>query len=364
MNVCCDSRIQAIDTYKVPKEVSIRTAVKKMYEGKIGFVVSVDESEDVIGVLTEGDLHRAILSGINLENKIIEIANRDFFSLQSGYAEKEAKDIFQNTESRCIPILEDKKLISILTRREFFKAGEKIALKKPQLDMSVVIMAGGKGVRLDPFTRILPKALIPIGDKPVMEIIMNGFAEYGMKDFYVLLNHKARMIKVYFEDIGKKYNISYIDEDKPLGTVGALGFLGSKMRSPFIVINCDTIIEEDYDKIYDFHKRGDYILTMVACLQHHTIPYGVCKIEHGGELKEMTEKPEQDFLINTGMYIFDPEVLKFIPYNQSFDITELIKILKENKKRIGVYPISERLWKDLGQWDEYKKTIEKFHLFG
>ena len=188
---------------------------------------------------------------------------------------------------------------------------------------------------------------------------MEKFAEYGVKRFYISVNHKANMIKAFFEDFLKRYEIYYIQEEEPLGTAGSLRFLEKKVKSPFIVSNCDIIIETDYTKIYEFHRSGNYALTLVGSMQHHVVPYGVCKINDGGKLDELKEKPAYDFLVNTGMYIISPHVLKFIPRGKKFDITELIEVLRQKGEKAGVYPISEKSWLDVGQWEEYKKTVER-----
>ena len=219
-------------------------------------------------------------------------------------------------------------------------------------------MAGGKGTRLAPFTYILPKPLIPIGEKPVIEIIIDEYIKFGVNNFFISVNHKANMIKAYFEDINHEYSIGYVIEDKPLGTAGSLKYLEGKIDSDFFVSNCDIIIKENYNSIYDFHKKNDNILTLVSSMQHHTIPYGVCEIENGGTLKSITEKPQYDFLVNTGMYILSPEALKYIPENEFFHITHLIEKLKDDGKKVGVFPVSEKSWIDIGQWTEYKKAVE------
>lgn len=337
---------------------TIRVAFKKEALSKRKFVLVVDDNTKVIGIVTDGDFRRAIWKSISLEEPIDTITNRNFIYFSENYNLDDVKEKFSSTNMLQIPILRDRILVDIIFRKDFDKS--ELRLSKAKLNLPVVIMAGGIGKRLDPFTRILPKPLIPIGEKPVIEIIMEKFAEYGITHFYVSLNHKARMIKAFFEDNADQYNISYIEEDKPLGTAGALRFLENKIESPFFVTNCDIIIDdENYDKIYKFHKEGNYSLTLVGSMQHHVVPYGVCEIESSGELKEIREKPVYDFLVNTGMYILNPDVLEYIPANEYFDITDLITAIKLTGKRIGVYPISEKSWIDIGQWSEYKESLNK-----
>ena len=148
----------------------------------------------------------------------------------------------------------------------------------------------------------------------------------------------------------------------PLGTAGGLKYLEKRIDTPFFVSNCDIIIQCDYFDIYKFHKKANFDLTLVSSIQHHIIPYGVCKLENDGSLKTIREKPEYDFLVNTGMYILNPDILKFIPKNKSFDMTDLIKCLKEEKKKIGVYPVSKKSWIDVGQWEEYKKATKNLEI--
>lgn len=356
------SRIDDLAGYMVCTGEIIREAFRQATLNKKGFVIVVDKDNKTLGIVTDGDFRRAIWEGVSLEKPIESIMNTKYIFLTEGYTLDNVKNIFLTTNIRQIPILDEGTLVDVIFRRDINKLEPHVS--KPCLSLPVVIMAGGRGARLDPFTRILPKPLIPIGDKPIIEIIIDKFAEFGVTDFYISVNHKQKMIQAFFEDFHSKYTISYINEEHFLGTAGALKYLEGKFDTPFIVSNCDIIIDTDYARINKFHQQGRYDLTLVGSMQHHTIPYGVCRLRTEGELWEIEEKPEYDLLANTGLYILNPEVLSFIPQGKHFDMTELIQGLQDEGKRIGVYPVSGESWIDVGQWEEYKKAIEKLSRFG
>ena len=350
------SALQDIEHYKVLTDLTIRKSIKKLDETGIGFIVVVDQDNQVHGVVTDGDFRRAVLTGISLETPISGISNKHFISINEGYTKEELEDIFLNDIAQ-VPVISNGELKEIILKQNLpIISSENSAHHK--LDIPVVIMAGGKGTRLEPFTHIMPKPLIPIGNKPIIEIIIDRFAEFGIDEFYISVNYKANMIRAYFEGKPISESLHYITEDFPLGTAGALKNLKGIIKSTFIVSNCDIIVKSDYSKIISFHKAGKYDLTVVASMHHYTIPYGVCYVENEGDLKEISEKPEYDYLINTGMYILEPDVIDFIPENTFYHITHLIENLKKNNRKVGVYPVYEKSWIDIGQWEEYKNALK------
>jgi NDP-sugar pyrophosphorylase family protein len=202
----------------------------------------------------------------------------------------------------------------------------------------------------------LPKPLIPIGDKPIIEIIMDKFHQYGVNEFFVSVHHRSRMIKAYFEERPISYKIHYIEEEEPLGTAGSLGFLYDKVKGSILVSNCDIIIESNYHEMVEFHESKKYDITIVGSFRHLTLPYGICFIENGGTLTRIEEKPEYDYLVNTGMYLIKKEVLELIADNRPTAITDLIQTVKAKGGRVGVFPIDEKSWIDVGQWEEYRRA--------
>ena len=223
-------------------------------------------------------------------------------------------------------------------------------------------MAGGKGTRMEPFTKILPKPLVPIHEKPIIEHIIERFSHVGCLDFHITVNYKAQILKAYFEESEEEYSVNFVEEEAPLGTAGSLRFLSNKLNQPFFVTNCDIIIKADYENIYKFHKEGKYDVTLVASTKEYIIPYGTCKLNDNGHLSHIDEKPSYNFLINTGLYILNPEVLKLVPKNKFFHITHLIENAKNKGLKIGVYPIDDSLWIDIGQWTEYKNVVNNFNF--
>lgn len=343
--------------YVIPEECRIRDAFKQMDVNQGKFVLVKDRREVIIGIVTDGDFRRAIYEGVSFKERVSTITNRDFVHFEHTVKVNEIKKVFlKNKNIQQIPILKDGYLHKIVFQSHFNKIDLETSIKS--LSAPVVIMAGGKGTRLDPFTRVLPKPLIPIHDLPVTEIIMDRFAKYGMQSFHISIYDKGKMVKAYFDDFEKPYTIYFIEEKEPRGTFGALSLLKERLDKPFFVTNCDVIIDTDYSRFYDFHMSGRFAISIIGSIRHLSIPYGVCQIDSEGALVELNEKPQYDFLVNTGFYIISPEYLDLIPDVGRYDFTHFINDIQSRGLKIGVYPVSEKSWLDVGQWTEYKKTVE------
>lgn len=319
-------------------------------------VLFVTRENRLVASITDGDIRRWILKKGSLNASVKDIANyapkylheREQFRA-NGFMKEHGID--------AVPIVNDQReVVSI------FFLNEEALKRKKDLKVPVVIMAGGLGSRLYPYTKVLPKPLIPIGEIPIAEHIMNRFHQYGVDEFHLIVNHKKNMIKAYFNEIEKAYKIYYVDEDKPLGTAGGLYLLKEKICTTFILSNCDILIDEDYEKIVRFHQKERNWITMVCSLKHVQIPYGIVEIAENGEIEEMKEKPTFSFFTNTGMYIVQPEVLKEMEDGIAIDFPDIIDKYKRLRKRIGIYPISGDRWMDMGQPEELelmKKRLER-----
>jgi len=346
-----------LETFLVSSDISIKQALKKMDAAGRKILFIADNDRKLSGVVTDGDIRRWILKGEGLDFSVERIMNKKPVVLEEGFDGKKAKELMLSLLIDCIPVLDaEKKIVSAIWWTDLF---DKKEVKKKAVDNPVVIMAGGEGTRLSPFTHAFPKPLLPIGGKPIIELIIERFAEFGCSDFYLSVNYKANILKAYFSEVPHSYNISYIEENKPLGTIGSLSLLKKEIDKTFFVSNCDILIEADYADILKFHKDNSCLITLVVSMKHYRIPYGICKIENGGMLKEITEKPEYDFLVNTGMYLMEPSVLHDIPENMKYDTTELINDYIKRDKKIGVYPVSDKSWLDIGQWQQLQETVKK-----
>jgi NDP-sugar pyrophosphorylase family protein len=231
--------------------------------------------------------------------------------------------------------------------------------KGEQIDLPVVVMAGGEGSRLSPYTRILPKALIPVGDVPILELIIERFMEYGCDEFFLSLHHKSDIIKSYFDSVERAYTLHYVQEEAPLGTAGSLSLMKDDLKKTFFLSNCDILIDADYGDILKYHKSHSNKITIVGSIKHITIPYGICELAEDGRLASLVEKPQFDYFVNTGMYIVEHHVLDRIPGDIFFHMTDLISLLLDKGERVGVYPISEKSWIDIGQVEELHNLLKR-----
>ena len=340
----------------IPKNSSLEQALKKMTESGKKCLIVANEGK-FIGTLSDGDVRKAILSGKSIDSPIKGIFNENSFSILEGnFKEEDLKKVFLEKKYDLIPVLDKNNLvIDIVEWGELFKP-KPSAHKR---DMPVVVMAGGEGTRLNPFTNILPKPLIPLNDKTVIEKILDSFTDSGFHNFFLTVNFKAKILRAFFEELEPDYSIGFVEEKIPLGTAGSLQMLQEELKSTFLLTNCDVILDLDHGDLIDFHNQNNCELTLVASAKKLTIPYGACEIDEQGFLSKIIEKPSLDYLINAGLYVLEPSVLKGIPDGGFFHITDLIEKVKSKGKKVGVFPIEDGAWIDIGQWEEYRSALRK-----
>jgi len=340
------------------KDSTLKEALKKMSLSGTKCLVVTDEDDKFLGTLSDGDLRKAILKDNKLDEPITRIFNSNsFYILKKDLNYDSIKEVFIDKQFDIIPIInKDKKVYKIITWKEVFSDRQ----EKKSLDVPIVIMAGGKGSRLEPFTNVLPKPLIPINDtKTVIEHIIGTFLEEGASNFYISINFKGKILKAFFEELNPEYTVNFVEETKPLGTAGALRNLVGTLDSTFFVTNCDVVVYLDHSELMGFHQKNKCQLTLVASAKEIVIPYGACSLDDKGFLKEILEKPSLNYLINSGLYVIEPSTLEYIPKNKTFDMTDLIEQMLKNGQKVGVFPIDDESWIDLGQWEQYRDAIKR-----
>ena len=339
--------LEKIKNRIIAPDLTILSAMKKMDEikMKILFVYDGDMFE---GILTLGDIQRAIIKGHALTEEVVKILDRNKIYAYSSEPVDTIKQKMESIRAELMPVLQDGELIEVYTWEDLFgKASEP---QKKLIDLPVVIMAGGKGTRLKPITNVIPK--------PLVEVIMDQFEGIGCHKFYMSVNYKADMMKYYLSQLDHKYDIEFFMEDKPLGTIGSVSLLKGKITTPFFVSNCDSINEQDYRDVYDYHMSNHNDLTIVTMVKTFKIPYGVIETGEDGLMTALSEKPELTYQVNTGVYILNPSCIDEIPEGEFFHITHLMEKIKARGGRVGCFPVSEHAWKDMGEWPEYLKMIK------
>jgi dTDP-glucose pyrophosphorylase len=349
--------------FLIPETHTIRQAMEQLEKTEEKIVFVVDEESCLIGSLTDGDIRRWILSDGDLKAQVFHICNRKPYVVDEGFVTEKVRKHMLNGNLGCVPVVNpSRKIVRLLFWKEMFQGGGAIKPKR-RLHLPVVIMAGGLGTRLAPFTSVLPKPLIPVGERTIIEIIIDQFLPYGLDQFHLSVNYKSKILKSFFEELAPSYSVTYLEEKEPRGTAGILRTLYSSVPENLIVTNCDIVIQADYAELVSFHTDNNYDLTLVASLKDYRIPYGVCELEKGGSLGRIMEKPQYSFLVNTGMYVVRRDRLCLIP-EERCDMTDFIERIKTAGGRIGVFPIGENSWTDTGEWTEYRKALDSLNRLG
>lgn len=317
----------------------------------------MNDEDRFVGLLSVGDIQRAIIQNVELNTAIHKV-------LRTNIKVATPKDSLENIEKMMVsyrmefcPVVDaEGRLEKVYLWEDLF--GEEKIKVSGHFELPVVIMAGGMGTRLKPITNVLPKPLMPLDDKTMLEEIFGRFNAYGCKEFFVSVNYKAELIEYYINSLNLPYSVSFFKEPEPLGTAGSLSLLQGKINSTFFVSNCDIIIEQDYAEVLKFHQQGDFEVTIVGAVKHYSIPYGTLETGENGELLELKEKPDHTILTNSGMYVLEPHLIDEIPQNEFFHITHLIENVMNRGGKVGVFPVSEKSWKDMGVWDEFFKNMK------
>lgn len=339
----------------ISHNATLLEAFKKMDAIDKKLLIVLDDDK-FFGLLSAGDIQRAIIQNKPLETQVADVLRENVRIAKPEDSFETIRQMMFDFRMELCPVVNDRQeIVDIYFWEDVFQ--EKEPQPKKQFNLPVVIMAGGFGTRLKPITNVLPKPLIPIGEKTILENIFDRFSTHGSSRFFISVNYKADLIKFYIDNLNLPFQIDYFIEDKPLGTAGSLSLLKEKIDETFFVSNCDILIEQDYSEILKYHRETKNELTVIAAIKNYSIPYGTIETGENGQLLNLKEKPDLTFKINSGMYILEPHLLSEIPDNEFFHITHLIEKIILRKGKVGVFPVSEGSWKDIGEWGEYLKLI-------
>lgn len=340
----------------IAPSASLLEAMKGMDEAKVKMLF-VFGGEHFEGIVTIGDIQRAIIKNVPLENPVSTIVGRNKKYAHPDESLDDIRKKMISLRAECMPVVDNQgELVNVYFWSDLFKRSE--PQHREKINLPVVIMAGGKGTRLKPLTNVIPKPLVPVGDKTILEVIMDQFESIGCTKFFMSVNYKADMMKYYLSQLEHQYEVEFFQEEKPLGTIGSVSLLKGKITTPFFVSNCDSINEQDYRDVYDYHVSNHNDLTIVTMVKTFKIPYGVIETGEDGLMVSLSEKPELTYQVNTGVYILNPSCIEEIPEGEFFHITHLMEKIKARGGRVGCFPVSEHAWKDMGEWPEYLKMID------
>lgn len=329
--------------------LSLVDAVKRLDEGAKRILIVVDKHDRLIGTVTDGDIRRALIRQTALTTPISEIMNTNPKSATHAWSRLRLLSFMERTDLLQLPIVDEKdKVVGVTFLYEL--------LKKPRIDNPVCLMAGGFGTRLKPLTDSCPKPMLTVGDKPILEIILERFIEAGFWRFYISTHYMANTIKGYFGNgSDRDVEISYLDEREPLGTGGALSLLPKEeINAPLILMNGDLLTNLDFLSLLSHHELSQSKLTMCLREYEQQVPFGVVNTQKG-EVKSIVEKPVNRYHVNAGIYVMEPSVIAGLETNQYVDMPDVVDRLLKQKASIGYYEVSED-WLDIGRLDDFKKA--------
>lgn len=338
---------------------SIRDAMNAMTKSRVGFAVVVDDSGKLLGVVADIDIRRALLRGAELGSAVAGAMNRKPVTLPADASRETIAATFRIHPKSHVPLIDAHRRLQGLASRADFAT---IPTRHPN---RVVVMAGGAGKRLLPLTESTPKPMLRLGDKPILEHLLEQMAAAGFSRFIFTVNYLAEQVQRHFGD-GSRWGveIEYVRESKPLGTAGALGLIQRNFAEPLLVLNGDILTKVDCAALLDFHRAEKSLATI--CVKRHeiSVPYGV--VEHiRRRLTRFVEKPTQRFLVNAGIYVLDPRALAWLPRRRACDMPEfLARIRARGRGGVACFPIQE-YWLDIGGPQEFRRAERDIDgLFG
>ena len=341
-----------ISDYYVSPDTTIHRVIEVIDKNKDGIALVVDECGQLVGTVTDGDIRRFMLANRSFDEPCANIMWTKPITALTGSSMDMLRSVMNKHRIRNIPLIDESKRPTCMVRLHDLMIHE-----EPR--QAAVIMAGGEGRRLRPLTEDIPKPMVRLGDHPILENIIVNMAKFGITNLYITVNYHAEVIEDYFQD-GANYgvNITYLREEKKLGTAGALSLLPEISSEPILVMNGDVVTNINFANFLDFHRRHRCVMCVAATQYHINIPYGVLNLA-GHFVLGVEEKPSQCVLCNAGIYMINSELLRFIPSGKAYDMTDLLGDVVREGLPITAFPIHE-YWIDIGQEENLRKAREDF----
>lgn len=337
----------------IKADCSVKDALAVIDKEALRGAIVVDSDNKLLGLVSDGDIRRGLLSGIPLDECVAKVMNSNPTVATQGTTRQQLIELMESKGILSVPIVDGGIVIGLHTLHD--------SLSSPKIDNPVFLMAGGFGTRLRPLTNNCPKPLLKVGDKPILEITLLNFIKSGFVNFYISTHYMPEMIEEHFGD-GSKWgvNITYVYEDSPLGTAGALGLLPDDLpESPLIMINGDILTNINFQKLLSFHVDESADATMCVREYEYQIPYGVIQGENG-LVSSMVEKPMQLFHVNAGIYVINPSVTKQVKAGTVIDMPSLLEVNISEQRKVMMFPIHE-YWLDIGRMEDYQRAQADIH---
>jgi dTDP-glucose pyrophosphorylase len=334
----------------VREGATLRDSLERITRNGKQIALVVDADNRLLGLVTDGDLRKAILRGVSLEGKVDEVMNRHPVVGPAGLRREAAIALMRARSIRQLPLLDaDRAVVDLLLLDD-------LLAPPPPLPARAVIMAGGEGRRLQPLTEATPKPLLSVGGKPLVEILIERLRQSGVVDLVVALHHRSDMIRERVGDGSRLgVRVEYVEEPRPLGTMGALPLIRGGLTRPFFVVNADILTKCDFRAMWDFHQGETGVAMTVGVTQHQVdIPYGELTLA-GSRVARIEEKPRKEYPVNAGIYILDPSAIDLVPGDEYFDATDLVEALLARGRPVAAYPIRE-YWLDVGRLHDLEKA--------
>lgn len=335
----------------VAPQASLREVLERSNATRRGIVLVVDDERRLLGTITDGDIRRAMLAGTNLEMKAAALlaakGGKPPITARADAAHAELVKIVRGTGIYQVPLVDGDGRVQRLV-------GVEDLLDEDEVTLQAVVMAGGRGSRLHPLTEELPKPMLPLGERPLMERIVRQLSEAGIRQVNITTHYRADKITEHFGD-GERFGVGirYFAEEEQLGTAGGLSLV-PRQESTLLVVNGDILTEVDFRAMQAFHREHRAALTLAVRQFEFQVPYGVVESD-GALVREVKEKPSHRCFVNAGIYLVEPEAHALVPRGTRFDMTDLIRVLLERGMRVVSFPIWE-YWRDIGQHEDYVKA--------